>query len=218
MIGRLGYCHACVTVIIIVTQILALGLEFHCSYPLCIRQQPLETLLNELQQLFEDELRTVQPYTRRHCRFSQTLRPGFSSIALFPLPSEKPWGRSWIDWRSRESSHSDWVAPIVPVPKKDGRFRICGDYKVTVNQVLLVEQCPLPKPEDLSATLAGDLSQTFLQVQLDEQSKSYTTVNMHPPGLVPVYKTPFWCGFSPCILPKDDGRGPAGDPRLYLLY
>ena len=39
--------------------------------------------------------------------------------------------------------HSEWAAPIVAVPKKDGTFCICGDYKVTMNQTLAVDQYPL---------------------------------------------------------------------------
>ena len=35
--------------------------------------------------------------------------------------------------------HSDWAAPIVPFPKKDGKVRVCGDYQVTVNQCLDVD-------------------------------------------------------------------------------
>ena len=50
---------------------------------------------------------------------------------------------------------------------------------MTVNQALAVEQYPLPKPEDLFATLAGgyffsklNLSQAYLQVPLDEDSRA----------------------------------------------
>ena len=32
--------------------------------------------------------------------------------------------------------HCNWEAPIVPVPKKNGKFGICGDYKVTINREL----------------------------------------------------------------------------------
>ena len=39
-------------------------------------------------------------------------------------------------------AHSDWAAPIVPVIKPDGRIRICGDYKQTVNRALIVISIP----------------------------------------------------------------------------
>ena len=49
---------------------------------------------------------------------------------------------------------SEWAAPIVPV-KTDGRVRICGDFKVTVNPVLQDITYPLPKIEDTFAKLSG---------------------------------------------------------------
>ena len=40
---------------------------------------------------------------------------------------------------------SNWAAPIVPVVKRDGSIRICGDYKLTVNQVEQTDTHPLPR-------------------------------------------------------------------------
>ena len=47
---------------------------------------------------------------------------------------------------------SCWATPIVPFPKKDGTFLICGNFKVTVNPALEVDQHPIPKPEDIFAS------------------------------------------------------------------
>lgn len=77
------------------------------------------------------------------------------------------------------------TAPIVAVPK-DGKFRICGDYKVTVNLALDVDQYPLPKPANFFASISGgqkfsklDLSQAYQRLLLDAQSKEYTTIHTH---------------------------------------
>ena len=51
--------------------------------------------------------------------------------------------------------HSDWATPIVPVRKRDGTVRICGDYKITVNKVCKGDNHPIPLIEDLAYALSG---------------------------------------------------------------
>ena len=82
--------------------------------------------------------------------------------------------------------HSDWASPIVCVPKKDGSIRICGDFKVSVNQVLLDNPYPLPDTEDVFATLGSgtvfskiDLANAYQQMELTPESQHCLTVNTH---------------------------------------
>lgn len=92
---------------------------------------------------------------------------------------------------------SSSATPIVPVPKRDGTFRICGDFKVTLNSVLQVDQHPLPKPENIFASLAGeklfttlDQSQAYQQLMLNEESKELVTISTRL-GLFHYNRLPF---------------------------
>ena len=74
---------------------------------------------------------------------------------------------------------SEWTSPIVIVPKSDGRLRIFGDYKRTVNSCLDNDSFPQPTLEELFSKIhVGkkfskiDLSQAYLQLQLEVQSQS----------------------------------------------
>ena len=69
---------------------------------------------------------------------------------------------------------ADWAAPIVPVLKRDGSMRICGDYKVTVNRAAKLDAYPIPRIDDLFASLTGgkkfsklDLAHAYQQILLD---------------------------------------------------
>lgn len=78
---------------------------------------------------------------------------------------------------------SEWAAPIVPILKKNGEIRICGDYKITVNKAARVDKYPIPNVEDLFSKLSGgshysklDLSHAYQQICLDVESQKLTTV------------------------------------------
>uniref|UniRef100_A0A1X7UD72 Uncharacterized protein n=1 Tax=Amphimedon queenslandica TaxID=400682 RepID=A0A1X7UD72_AMPQE len=116
--------------------------------------------------------------------------------------------------------YSEWAAPIVPIVKTDGSIRLCGDYKVTVNPVLLTDTYPLPRSEDLFAALAGgkifsklDLKHAYLQIPLDEASKKFTTINT-PKGLFQYERLPFGVSSAPSLFQRDTHIFTLASPQL----
>ncbi|XP_052901351.1 uncharacterized protein K02A2.6-like [Anopheles moucheti] len=95
--------------------------------------------------------------------------------------------------------YSEWAVPIVIVRKSSGDIRICGDYSTGLNAALLPYEYPLPLPDDIFAKMANcrvfskiDLSDAFLQVEIDPQFRLLLTINTHrglyhynrlPPGV-----------------------------------
>ena len=103
---------------------------------------------------------------------------------------------------------SDWAAPIVPVIKRDGNVRICGDYKVTVNRAAKLDKYPIPRIDELFTSLSGgmkftklDLSHAYQQIKLDEQSRQYVTINTHK-GLFTYNRLPFGTSSAPSIFQR----------------
>ncbi|XP_062713141.1 uncharacterized protein K02A2.6-like [Aedes albopictus] len=76
---------------------------------------------------------------------------------------------------------SEWA-----VRKPNGKVRICADYSTGLNEALESNHYPLPTPEEIFAQLNGsvvfsviDLSDAYLQVEVDEESKKLLTINTH---------------------------------------
>ena len=100
---------------------------------------------------------------------------------------------------------SEWASPLVVVPKADGRVRITGDFKNTVNSQLCITQYPLALPEDIFANLHGcstfsklDGSNAYHQIELDAKSKECLVINTHK-GLFRYNVLPQGISSSPAI-------------------
>ncbi|XP_076544259.1 uncharacterized protein LOC143305275 [Osmia lignaria lignaria] len=81
---------------------------------------------------------------------------------------------------------SEWATPIVPVLKKNNTIRICGDFSVTLNKHLVVDEHPLPTIDELFATMAGgdkfskiDLQHACLQLEIRPEDREQVTLNTH---------------------------------------
>jgi transposase InsO family protein len=84
-----------------------------------------------------------------------------------------------------EDSPSQWVSPLVVVPKSSGEYRICVDMR-RANEAIVRERHPIPTIEDVLNEMNGakmfsklDLKWGFHQVELDEESRDITTFRTH---------------------------------------
>ena len=106
-------------------------------------------------------------------------------------------------------THSDWASPIVVVPKTNGSVRICGDFKVTINYQMKVDQYPLQiHVQDILSNLSNgkkftklDMTKAYHQMALEEDSKPYVTINTHC-GLFRYNRLPYGVASGPAIFQK----------------
>ena len=103
---------------------------------------------------------------------------------------------------------SQWAAPIVAVPKRDGSLRVCGDYKVSANKAMICDTHPIPRSKDIFAAMAGgvsfsklDLSHTYLQLHLDDAAKDYLVINTQK-GLFEYTRMSFGITLAPAIFQR----------------
>lgn len=83
-------------------------------------------------------------------------------------------------------SFSRWAFPCIPVKKPDGTFRLCIDFKKSVNRFLEVNVCPLPRIDEIFSTLNGgsvfcvvDLADAYTQLAAEKDSQELLTINTH---------------------------------------
>ena len=171
-----------------------------------------DKLITELQEKYKDvftgELGTVKGIKAK-LTLKDESKPKYVKARTVPF-SMRAKVEAELDRLEQEGTltkvqHSDWATPIVPVLKKNGQVRICGDFKVTLNPMLKVDQYPLPKIDDIFANLNGglhytkiDLRQAYLQLEVEDVCKELLTINTHR-GLYRYNRMAFGIASAPAI-------------------
>lgn len=173
-------------------------------------EQIVESLINKYSNLFSNELGRFNKY-----KINLKIKPDAELRFFKPRPvplALKPKVEQELQRLQslgilEQVQHSEVATPIVPVLRADGDIRICGDFSVTLNKVLLMDNYPIPRIEDLFSKLHGgvefsklDLSRAYNQLELDE-SKNLTCINTHK-GLFRYNRLVFGLANAPFIFQR----------------
>nr|XP_034319447.1 uncharacterized protein K02A2.6-like [Crassostrea gigas] len=168
----------------------------------------LKEILDKHKAVFGSEIGKLKGITAT-LYLEDNARPKFCKARLVPY-SLKPKVEEELQRLEKEGiikpvTHSKWASQVVPVVKKNRQVRLCGDYKVTINPVMKVDQYPLPRIQDIFASLAGgkknlkiDLTQAYNKMEVDEATRELMTINTQK-GLYQYTRLQFGVAAAPAI-------------------
>ncbi|XP_036346512.1 uncharacterized protein K02A2.6-like [Rhagoletis pomonella] len=153
------------------------------------RSSQIENLISKYSNVFSTTTGKIKDLQAR-LYLKPNAAPKFVKHRRVPFPLmeavEKQLDAQVAEGLLKKVETSEWATPIVVVRKKGGGVRICGDYKVTLNPVLLVDEHPLPTVDELFSKMAGgvrfskiDLETAYLQLEVHPDDRHLLTLNTH---------------------------------------
>ena len=172
------------------------------------QKSDLVDLFQEYEQLFED-------VPRRTTWISHDVDVGDASPIKqhpyranpFKLEQIRKEVKFLLDNDMVEESCSDWSSPCLLVPKPDGSFRFCTDYR-KVNAITKVDCFPIPRIDDCIDRIGKanyiskiDLLKGYWQVPLTEKAKEISAFST-PDGLFQYKVMPFGMKNAPATFQR----------------
>lgn len=123
-----------------------------------------------------------------------------------------------------ERSDSPWSSPVLMVPKKDGSYRFCVDFR-QLNKVTRRDAYPLPFMDSILDRLGNsrylsslDIKSAYWQIEIDESSRQYTAFSIPGRGHFQFRRLPFGLHNAPATWQRliDNVLGPELEPYVFV--
>ena len=147
-------------------------------------QVQIEAILNDFSDVFPNDLPANELPPQRDIDHEIELEPGalpqfrpVYKMSPEELDELKKQLQDLLDKGYIRASNSPFGAPILFLKKKDGRFRICVDYRA-LNKVTIKNRYPLPRIEEMLDRLQG--ATIFSKIDL---RSGYHQIRIHEPDI-----------------------------------
>ena len=121
-----------------------------------VMQSKVDKLLQQYESVFSEGVGTLKGH-KADLKVEESCQPSFRKPRQVPY-ALRPKVEVELPLLERDGilskeEYREWATPIVPVVKRNGSVRVCGDFKVSVDPVPFAEQYPLPRIKDIFANL-----------------------------------------------------------------
>ena len=171
------------------------------------QQNKLAAVLTKYQKLFSNKLK-VYPHKKVHLDLLPNSQPVHSHPYTVPHINEKVFKEELEHLCAigvlKYAGASEWAAPTMGIPKKDGRIRIVSDFRA-LNKCIRRKVFPLPNINEMLRKRPGyefltklDISMQYYTFELDEESQDLCTI-ITPFGKYKYCRLPMGIKCSPDI-------------------
>ncbi|XP_018405038.1 PREDICTED: uncharacterized protein K02A2.6-like [Cyphomyrmex costatus] len=121
--------------------------------------------------------------------------------------------------------HSEWASPTHVVVKKNGKLRITGNYKPTLNPRMIIDEHPIPRIEHLFSQMKNaklfchlDITDAYTHLPVDEKFKEVLTLNTPTHGLIRPKRAVYGAANIPAIWQRRMETVLQGIPNVFNFY
>ncbi|XP_055605012.1 uncharacterized protein LOC129753241 [Uranotaenia lowii] len=187
-------------------------------------KQSLEQLLEKFDDVFSEKPGMLTgPPASVHLKPGVT--PVFAKARDVPLALKAQYAAE-IDQKLASGiyervDYSEWASPTHIVVKKNGKLRITGNYKPTVNSRMIIDEHPIPKIESIFNQMRGarlfchlDVTDAYTHLPIDEDFRHVLTLNTPTHGLVRPTRAVYGAANIPAIWQRRMEIVLQGNPRM----